>query len=124
MEERAAGNPGVVDGMLRSRDFPGSALPSCTRAMGRGTGPGLGRIEPSAPENEGQSGPCAPAQRYVVPADHVFVMGDNRDNSSDSRQWGPVPVDNIKGKAFLIWWATKPGPDGGVDWSRLDSSIE
>ncbi|MDY0108992.1 MAG: signal peptidase I [Candidatus Krumholzibacteria bacterium] len=42
---------------------------------------------------------------YVVPAGHLFMMGDNRYNSMDSRYWGPLPRELIKGKAEIIYWS-------------------
>jgi signal peptidase I len=59
-------------------------------------------------------------QTYVVPDGHVFVLGDNRDNSHDSRHWGSVPLGDVRGKVVKVLWAT--GPDG-IDWTRSSSAV-
>jgi signal peptidase I len=62
----------------------------------------------------------------VVPPNHVFAMGDNRANSNDSRFWGAVPIENIKGKAMFIWFSY---PDRWWDatqfrWNRIGSFVD
>lgn len=52
----------------------------------------------------------------VISPNQVFLMGDNRDRSLDSRYFGPVPTGKLKGKAFCILWSR--GPEG-IRWSRL-----
>jgi signal peptidase I len=53
----------------------------------------------------------------VVPPDHYFAMGDNRDNSLDSRYWGFVPRENIIGKPLLIFWSYDAPTEDLVDYT-------
>lgn len=62
----------------------------------------------------------------TVPEGSLFVMGDNRDNSYDSRFWGFVPVENVSGKAFLIHWSwdfTNPNLFSKIRWERIFTDI-
>ena len=98
-----------------SKDFPRERAPSCSDAQTLDAHPAANQQpgEVRAWSRRAASGPCDRQREYVVPPGHVFVLGDNRGNANDSRFWGSVPVENIKGRAIGIWWAR--------DLSRLGS---
>jgi signal peptidase I len=85
--------------MARQLGFPLWA-PSCD-APGR-------EDHPASPhtivEHASLGDPCAPHRHLVVPDDAVFVLGDHRYNSSDSRIWGAVPLDHVVGHVVGRWW--------------------
>ncbi|MCJ7663788.1 MAG: signal peptidase I [Desulfobacterales bacterium] len=62
----------------------------------------------------------------MVPPNSLFVMGDNRDNSEDSRYWGYVPLDDVLGKAFIMYWSwdwRASSLVSKVRWKRIGSLI-
>ena len=61
-----------------------------------------------------------------IPGKSFFAMGDNRDNSNDSRYWGFVPYENIKGKAFILYWSWNKNASFlfKVRWGRIFNLIK
>ena len=113
------------------RDFPRSLseMPNCsmTTDAGKDISPQVfGKLVEDRPDSQAKV--CEPRLHYVVPPGHIFAMGDNRNNSNDSRVWGSVPIDNVKGKALFIWLSygdVKLNPlDSGIRFDRIGNFVQ
>lgn len=65
-------------------------------------------------ESQGDRGPADNTREFVVPPGNYFAIGDNRDDSNDSRTWGFVPFENFVGRAEMIFFST----DGSAGWLK------
>jgi len=116
------------------KDFPDRSMsgpPSCATAKDVGTLEPVHQVLGTLVETkkEDHASACEQQLHYVVPEGHVFAMGDNRSNSNDSRFWGSVPIDNVKGKALFIWLSYKDyelkrfWDFSGLRWSRIGDIV-
>src|SRR6185312_1994182 len=116
MEETLDHHPHAMMYCPATGDIAAEPLPTCNRNMPRGY------VCPASsdfpPEEHGDW------PEHVIPPGMYFMMGDNRDNSADSRYWGFVPEANLIGKATRIWFNWDLKRKGGPMWKRIGMRIQ
>lgn len=131
--KRVVGLPGDRIGYYHKQLFVnGQPVKQTPLGVYRGTGEGenmtgatllseeLGTVTHDILIREGQP---SPQGEFTVPEGQYFVMGDNRDNSNDSRYWGTVPEANLVGRAFFIWMSFD-WSNGGIAFNRLGTLLK
>lgn len=124
--ERVVGLPGdriqIVQGVLHVNGAPVGRTPNGNHVLIDGAGPPrrVPQYVETLPggrahriiETGGDTSHFDDTRTYTVPPDHYFVLGDNRDNSADSRIFGPVPAEFIRHRPLFIYWSRSSGRIG------------
>jgi signal peptidase I len=115
----------VVNGQPLPREAVAPGGPACTyqeqedEAARMSTRPCVAFVETQGAHRytviQSQGIPPRSFPKVSVPAGHLYVLGDNRDNSHDSRYWGTVPPENLEGRAFVIWWGARGRIGRGIE---------
>lgn len=122
---RVQNNQIELNGVMQPSKYSGFydyADDGCTNVSTKHYNENLDGVVHDVLTRRGMSPRLANHAEVTVPPNKVFVMGDNRDNSEDSRVWGFVDFNQIKGKAHFVWmsWDSCSGSAGGIGSMRSD----